>query len=187
MVVETMGSASHIFFVYPQEWCTRLSHFRISPLKTVLMIIREFIDLLIYQINPLKMPLAENKRTMILILRGYKDKQMSFKKVQNLITDQFRVGQKGTPVSTITKTCRRFVHTGGVKDHSKLGSPPIATNNDLAVEVIQSVVEQSHVSIRKPSRVHGIGLGGGRKKKKQKENWRRLRRRRWIQKKCRRD
>lgn len=102
------------------------------------------------------MSLSEEERIIILMMRGYGDRQRSFREVQTLFNDEYRVGTSGISLGTISKTIKRFSETGSVKDRPRCGRPRTTTNPDIAVEVIQSFVEEPHTSIRKASQAHDI-------------------------------
>lgn len=96
----------------------------------------------------------EKERISILIMRGWGDLQRTYRDVQNLFNDTFRVGQQPISTSTVERTVKRFEETGHVKDRVRSGRPTVATNDDKSLEVLLSFIEDSHLSTRKAAQVH---------------------------------
>jgi len=59
--------------------------------------------------------------------------------------------------TTVVRTVQRFEENGSVKNHPKSGRPAIATNKNKALDVLQSYVEEPHISINRVAQQHEIG------------------------------
>src|SRR5215467_5317971 len=95
------------------------------------------------------MHLTNTERITILMMRGYGDKMRSHQDVANLFNDTY---PNRDPISKVTvyRTVSRFERTGSVADERRSGRPKTATNDDAALEVLQSVIENHH---KPPSKI----------------------------------
>lgn len=98
--------------------------------------------------------LNEQERITILMMRGYGDRTRSYDEVKDLFNDTY---PNRNPISRsgVQKTVQRFQETGSVKDRPRSGRPKLATNEELSLEVLQSVVEDPHASTRSVSQIVG--------------------------------
>jgi len=99
------------------------------------------------------MALTERERITLLMMRGYGDRERSFREVRDLFNAEFRQGRQGISVATVLKTCNRFQDTGCVRDRQRSGRPKIA-NKDNSIEILQSFVEDPNTSTRKAAQAH---------------------------------
>lgn len=88
--------------------------------------------------------LSEGKRIEILIMRGYGDKQRSYKEVLNLF-NEVNPGHHITK-SAVVKTVRRYLRTHHVVNEPKSGRPKSATNDNVKLDVLLSLEENSQTS-----------------------------------------
>ena len=100
------------------------------------------------------MALTERERIVILMMRGYGDRERSFRDVRNLFNIEFRADRQQISAATVQKTCQRFRDTGSVKDRPRSGRPKTATNEDSSIEILQSFIEDPNLSTRKASQAH---------------------------------
>jgi len=100
------------------------------------------------------MALTERERITLLMMRGYGDRERSFREVRDLFNAEFRQGRQGISVATVLKTCNRFQDTGCVRDRQRSGRPKIATNEDNSIDILQSFVEDPNTSTRKAAQAH---------------------------------
>lgn len=105
-----------------------------------------------------EMALTERERITLLMMRGYEDRERSFRQVRDLFNIEFRVGRQQISAATVQKTYQRFQDTGSVKDRQRLGRPKTATNEDSSIEILQSFVEDPHFSMRKASQAHDTSV-----------------------------
>ena len=103
--------------------------------------------------------LTESERIAILMIRGWGDRLRSHNEVATLFNDTFRVDRTGISRSTVGKCITRFETTGSVRDLPKSGRPVTATNDETSLNVLLSVVDDQHTTIRRLSDEHGIGIG----------------------------
>lgn len=91
------------------------------------------------------MELSERERITVLMMRGFGDRSRSYEEVKNLFNDTF---PDRIPISksVVYKTVNRFEETGSVSNRLKPGRPKSATNEETSLDVLQSVVEDPHVS-----------------------------------------
>lgn len=101
------------------------------------------------------MELSESERITLLMMRGFGDRIRSYEEVKNLFNDTFP-DRNPVSKSVVYKTVSRFEETGSVKNRPKLGRPRSALNEDLSLDVLQSVVEDPHVSTTSISQTVGI-------------------------------
>lgn len=99
--------------------------------------------------------LTERDRISLLILRGWNDRLRSYQDVKDLFNVTFR--NENTPISksTVERTVRRFEETGSVKNRPKTGRPA-TTNEEKALDVLQSFVENPQTSVRRTAQEHEI-------------------------------
>lgn len=95
------------------------------------------------------MHLTHTERITILMMRGYGDKMRSYQDVANLFNN---TNPHRDPISkaTVCRTVSRFERTGSVADERRSGRPKTASNDDVALEVLQSVNENPH---KPPSKI----------------------------------
>ncbi|RYA74223.1 hypothetical protein DD595_24580 [Enterobacter cloacae complex sp. 4DZ3-17B2] len=91
------------------------------------------------------------------MMRGWGDQQRGYKTVTRLFNENFRNENNRISKSTVIRTTQRFEAIGSVKSRPKSGRPKTATNNDKALDVLQSFVEDSHISINRVAQEHEIG------------------------------
>lgn len=96
----------------------------------------------------------QRERIVILIMRGYGDRERSFRDVRNLFNIEFRADRQQISAATVHKTCQRFRDTGSVKDRPRSDRPKTATNEDSSIEILQSFIEDPNLSTRKASQAH---------------------------------
>jgi len=72
------------------------------------------------------MALTERERITLLMMRGYGDRERSFREVRDLFNAEFRQGRQGISVATVLKTYNRFQDTGCVRGRVPLAHIPIA-------------------------------------------------------------
>ncbi|XP_011687761.1 PREDICTED: uncharacterized protein LOC105449970 [Wasmannia auropunctata] len=82
-------------------------------------------------------------------------RQTKLNDVKQLFNATFRNENTSIPKSTIHKTIRRFEKIGDVKN-SKTGRLATATNPEKSLDVLQSFVENSHISTRRTAQEHQI-------------------------------
>lgn len=95
------------------------------------------------------MPLSITDRITILRMRGFGDQIRSYEAVANLFNDTY---PEHYPISksTVYRTVSRFERTGSVEDEPRSGRPKTASNDDTALEVLQSVIENPN---KPPSKI----------------------------------
>jgi len=99
--------------------------------------------------------LSERERITLLMMRGYGDRVRSYQEVTNLFNETFP-NRNSISKSTVQKTVKRFEETGSVKDCPRTGRPKDATNEEKNLDVLLSVVENPHSSIRRLKQAHDI-------------------------------
>lgn len=57
---------------------------------------------------------------------------------------------------TVERTVKRFEETGSVKNRPKTGKPASAINEEKALDVLQSFIENSQTSVRRTAQKHEI-------------------------------
>lgn len=107
--------------------------------------------------------LSQRERIILLMMRGWGDRQQGYKTVQRLFNAEFRDENNKISKSTVVKTIQRFEETGSVKDRPKTGRPKTATNDQKSLEILQSFVEDPNTSLRRVSLRHEISLGSASK------------------------
>lgn len=100
------------------------------------------------------MALTERERITILMMRGYGDRERSFREVRELFNIEFRADRQQISAATVQKTCQRFRDTGSVKDRQRSGRPKTVTHENSSIEILQSFVEDPQLSLRKTSQAH---------------------------------
>ena len=101
--------------------------------------------------------LSERDRITLLMMRGWGDQQRGYKTVTRLFNENFRNENNRISKSTVISTIQRFEETGSVKNRLRSGRRKTATNNDKALDVLQSFVEDPHISINRVAQEHEIG------------------------------
>uniref|UniRef100_A0A1B6HYH3 DUF4817 domain-containing protein n=1 Tax=Homalodisca liturata TaxID=320908 RepID=A0A1B6HYH3_9HEMI len=101
------------------------------------------------------MELSERERITLLMMRGYGDRQRSYREVCNLFNDTFPE-RNPISVSTISKTIERFEMTGSVRNRPKSGRIQSATDEEHALDVLQTFIEDPHTSLRKAAQQHDM-------------------------------
>lgn len=84
--------------------------------------------------------LIQQKRIMILMMRGYRDQMRSYDEVRNLFNDIY-TNQNPVSKSGVQKTIQLLQETGCVKDSLKHGRTKWDENEALSLNVLQSNVE----------------------------------------------
>ncbi|GAB1865891.1 DUF4817 domain-containing protein [Camponotus japonicus] len=92
-------------------------------------------------------------------MRGWGDKQRGYKTITRLLNENFRNENNSISRSTVIRTIQRFEDTGSIKNRPRSGRRKTATNNDKALDVLQSFVEDPHISINRVAQEHEIGYG----------------------------
>jgi len=103
--------------------------------------------------------LSEKDRITLLMMRGWGDRQRGYKTVTRLFNENFRNENNRISKSTVIRTIQRFEDLGSVKNRPRSGRRKTATNNDKALNVLQSVVENPHISIDRVAQEHEISHG----------------------------
>lgn len=103
--------------------------------------------------------LSEKDRITLLMMRGWGDQQRGYKTVTRLFNENFRNENNRISKSTVIRTIQRFEDLGSVKNRPRSGRRKTATNNDKALNVLQSVVENPHISIDRVAQEHEISHG----------------------------
>lgn len=101
--------------------------------------------------------LSERDRITLLMMRGWGDQQRGYKTVTRLFNENFRNENNRISKSTVIRTIQRFEDIGSVKSRPRSGRRKTATNNDKALDVLQSFVESPHISINRVAQEHEIG------------------------------
>ncbi|KYN11080.1 hypothetical protein ALC57_16781 [Trachymyrmex cornetzi] len=91
------------------------------------------------------------------MMRGWEDQQRGYKTVTQLFNENFRNENNRISKSIIIHTIQRFEDIGSVKSRLRSGRRKTATNNDKALDVLQSFVENPHISINRVAQEHEIG------------------------------
>lgn len=90
--------------------------------------------------------LSERNRITLLMMRGWRDQQKSYKTITRLFNKSFCNENNGISKSTIVRTIQCFEDTGSLKS-PRSGRRKTASNDDKALDVLQSFVEDPHTSI----------------------------------------
>lgn len=93
------------------------------------------------------MELSDIDRINILIMRGYGDLKHSYQAVADLFNERF---PNRPPISKngVVTTVRRFEEHATLKDLPRSGRPKTATNEDMATDVLVTVMEEPHSTTR---------------------------------------
>ncbi|KMQ85171.1 transposable element tc3 transposase [Lasius niger] len=102
--------------------------------------------------------LTERERISLLMMRGWGNQVRSYKEVMRLFNDTFRNENNGISKSTVVRTVQRFQVTGSVKNRRKPGRPATASNDDKALDVLQSFIEDPHIFINRAAQQREIGV-----------------------------
>ncbi|KAG8263731.1 hypothetical protein J6590_025821 [Homalodisca vitripennis] len=91
--------------------------------------------------------LSDIDRINILIMRGYGDLKRSYQTVAYFFHKRF---PNRPPISKngVVTTVRRFEENATVKDLRRSGRPKTATNEDMATDVLVTVIEEPHSTTR---------------------------------------
>jgi len=100
--------------------------------------------------------LTERERISLLMMRGWGAVTRTYRQVQDLFNETFRVGANQISSSTVERTVRRFNEAGTVKDLPRSGRPRSAGNAENSLNVLLSFTEDPHSSIRRVSQEHDI-------------------------------
>lgn len=95
------------------------------------------------------MKLTETERVTILMMRGYGlNKIRSYQEVVTLFNETY---PERNPISKSTVYCtvERFHRTGSIKEKPRTGRPTISTNDEKVLQVLLTVTENEHNSVRK--------------------------------------
>lgn len=92
--------------------------------------------------------LTEHERIALLMIRGWGDRRRSYNETLQLFNDTFRIGCTPIAKSTVHLTIARFKETGHVKNRSKSGKSTPAINAEKFLDVLQSFIEDPHMSTR---------------------------------------
>ena len=103
--------------------------------------------------------LTERERILILMTKGYGNMTRSNEDVQILFNDTFRIGTYQIFKSTIQKTIARFNLSGSVKDLPRSSRPVTATSSEKQLDVVLSITEDRHSTVRKLNQQHDISVG----------------------------
>lgn len=101
--------------------------------------------------------LFERERISLLTMPGWGDQRRYYKRLMRLFNETFRHENSRTSKSTVGCTIQRFEKTGSVINRSKSGWPPTVTNDDKALDVLLSYVEDPNTSINRVSQQHSVG------------------------------
>lgn len=102
--------------------------------------------------------LTERERISLLMMRGWGNEVISYKEVMRIFNDTFRNENNGISKSSVVRTVQRFQETGSVKNCRKSGRPATACNDDKALDVLQSFIEDPYISINRAAQQHEIGV-----------------------------
>lgn len=96
------------------------------------------------------MRLTDKERITILMKRGFGDRIRSYQEVINLFNNTY-IDRPPILKSSVYRTVDRFERTGSIKDEPRSGSPKDATNDDKALEILLSIIENPHTMLTKLS------------------------------------
>jgi len=91
------------------------------------------------------------------MMRGWDDQQRRYKQVMRLFNETFRNGNNRISKTTVVRTIQRFEESGSVRNRSKSDRLATVTNENKALDVLQSFVEDPHTSINRVVQQHEIG------------------------------
>ncbi|KAG8280816.1 hypothetical protein J6590_072500 [Homalodisca vitripennis] len=94
------------------------------------------------------MELSERERITLLMMRGYGDRQRSYREVCNLFNDTFPE-RNPISVSTISKTIERFEMTGSVRNRPKSGRIQSATDEEHALDWVRRLSQDNQIKQRR--------------------------------------
>jgi len=97
-------------------------------------------------------------------MKGYGDRARTDEEVSHLFSETY---PNRPPIqrSTVSRTVKRFRESSSVKDLPRSRRPKSATNEELALEVLQCFVENPHTSIIKSAQYVGVSTGSIHKKR----------------------
>lgn len=86
------------------------------------------------------------------MIKGHGDRERSCREVAGLFNAEFRVGQPSISSTTVSRTMKRYRDTGSVKDQPRSGRPKTTTSDEVALDVLQTIVETPITPARQISR-----------------------------------
>lgn len=98
--------------------------------------------------------LSERERISLLMMRGWGGVKRSFMQVKDLFNDTFRDAAFQISKSTVERTVKRFEETGCIKDRPRSGRPKTATTEETSLNILLSVHEDPHCSLRDLAQQH---------------------------------
>lgn len=101
------------------------------------------------------MEVLEFERVTVLMMRGYGDRLRSYSEVTELFNNEFP--NRINPISrgTVARIVQRFTETHSVKNRPRSGRP-VTVDEDKKLDVMQSFVENPHLSMRGAALEHSI-------------------------------
>ena len=102
------------------------------------------------------MELSEKERITLLMMRGWGDRQRSYREVRELFNEFFSDRTYPISKSTVARTIQRFEEIGVTKNRPVAGRPKISTDDKNQMTIAQAFVENPCSSIRAVSKEQGI-------------------------------
>uniref|UniRef100_A0A1B6GBX8 DUF4817 domain-containing protein n=1 Tax=Cuerna arida TaxID=1464854 RepID=A0A1B6GBX8_9HEMI len=98
---------------------------------------------------------SEFERITVLMMRGYGERMRSYAEVAELFNEEFP--NRNNPITrfTVARIVQWFNDTYSVKDRPKPGRAPVI-DEEKSLDVMQSFVEDPHISTRRPVLEHDI-------------------------------
>lgn len=105
---------------------------------------------------------SEFERITVLMMRGYGDRMRSYSEVADLFNEDFP--NRTNPITrfTVARIVQRFNDTQSVKDRPKPGRAP-SIDEEKSLDVMQSFVENPHLSTRRAALEHDISQSSVRR------------------------
>ncbi|KAK0091763.1 hypothetical protein PV326_002732 [Microctonus aethiopoides] len=102
--------------------------------------------------------LSEKERIYILMIRGWGDRERSYDQVCSIFNEVYRNRDGLSPISKsiVERTIRRFRDHGTVTNLPKSGRPKTATTEAKRLDILQTLIENSHRSLRSIGMEHDV-------------------------------